>query len=154
MTDDLDRLRARVLGLKTPSECEQLAKNVESRGKPEIALLARKRAIELRALSYGAATQAEREALEAVYAYERTLFLKHNKIVHASRTWKMIKERGIIPAVERVVTRAAESTGYTQLVQMGMQDKAFEAVVLRHPHLFSDEAVRRARERLEDGRQP
>jgi len=60
----------------------------------------------------------------------------------------MIERRGIIPAVEHVVTRRDESTGYTALVEMGMQDKAFEAVVLRYPQVFSAEAVRRSKERL------
>jgi hypothetical protein len=61
----------------------------------------------------------------------------------------MIDRRGIIPAVEQVVTRSAESTGYAALVQMGMQDKSFEAVVLRHPEVFSADAVSRSKQRLE-----
>lgn len=107
MGDDFEMLRDRVANLRTPEECEQLAKNVEKRGKPEVALLARRRAIELRALSRGANTQTEREAFEAVYAYERVLFAKHGKKVHASRTWRMIKERGVISAVDHVVSRSA-----------------------------------------------
>lgn len=86
MSCDLDMLRDRIAGLKTPAACEQFAKNVEANGKPEAALLARKRAIELHAQSHGALSDAEREALEAVYAYERTLFLKHGKHVRATRT--------------------------------------------------------------------
>jgi hypothetical protein len=134
--------------LKTPEDCEQFAINVEERGKPELALAARRKAIELRAAKHGASTAAEREALEAVYAYERVLFRKHGRNTRASRTWRMIERRGIIPAVEHVVTRRDESTGYTALVEMGMQDKAFEAVVLRYPQVFSAEAVRRSKERL------
>jgi len=61
----------------------------------------------------------------------------------------MIDKRGIIPAIEQVVTRSSESTGYAALMQMGMQDKSFKAVVLRHPEVFSAEAVRRSKERLE-----
>jgi hypothetical protein len=63
----------------------------------------------------------------------------------------MIGRRGIIPAVEHIVTRRGESTGYTALVQVGMADKSFEAVVLRHPDAFSEEAVRRSKQRLQDG---
>jgi hypothetical protein len=136
--------------LKTPENCEQFALNVEERGKPELALAARRRAVELRAAAHGAKTIAEREALEAVYAYERTLFTKHGRNIRASRTWQMVERRGIIPAVEHVVTRSDESTGYTALVQMGMPDKAFESVVLRHPDVFSAEAIRCSRRRLDD----
>jgi len=134
--------------LKTPEACEQFAINVEERGKPELALAARRRAVELRAAAHGAETDAEREALEAVYAYERAQSMLRGKKFHASRTWQMIERRGIIEAVEHVVKRDAESMGYAALVKMGMEDKAFEAVVLRHPGMFSAEAVRRSRERL------
>ncbi|MBI1875215.1 MAG: hypothetical protein HYS05_15190 [Acidobacteria bacterium] len=139
----------RVARLATPEACEQFAINVEERGKPELALAARRRAVELRAAAHGASTVAEREALQAVYAYERVLSTRHGRKTRASRTWQMIERRGIIPVVEHVVTRTAESTGYTALVQMGMQDMAFEAVVLRHPDVFSAEAVPRSKERLE-----
>jgi hypothetical protein len=125
---------------RTPESCEQFALNVEKHS-PERALEARRRAGELRAAAHGATTDVEREALEAVYAYERVLSATRGKNVRASRTWQMIERHGIIRAVERVVSRPAESAGYTALVSMGMQDKAFEAVVLRYP------AVQRGRRR-------
>jgi hypothetical protein len=135
--------------LKTPEACEKFARNVETRGKPELALAARRRAVQLRAAQHGATTPAEREALEAVYAYERVLYAKHGKNIRASRTWKMISERGILSAVEHLVTRSSETMGYRAVIEMGMPDMAFEAVVLRYPELFSREAVRRSKERLD-----
>ena len=132
---------------KTPESCEQFALNVEQHS-PERALEARRRAIELRAAAHGAATAAEREALEAVYAYERVLAKKRGRNLKASRTWQMIERRGIIAAVERVVTARDDAAGYKLLVEMGMADKAFEAVVLRHPEAFSSEAFIASRERL------
>jgi hypothetical protein len=122
--------------------------NVEARGKPELALSARRRAVELRALKYGAKSDVEREALEAVYAYERVLLAVHGKNMRASYTWRMINESGILAAVEKVVSRKSDAKGYTALVEMGMQDMAFEAVVLRYPNVFSTHAVERSRERL------
>lgn len=138
----------RVARLKTPEACEQFAINVEERGKPELAAEARRRAVELRAAAHGASTAVEREALEAVYAYERVLFARHGRKTTASRTWPMIDRYGIIKAVERIVRRKKETAGYTALVTMGLQDMAFEAVVLRHPEVFSKEAVEQSRERL------
>src|SRR5260370_13905659 len=114
-----------VAKLKTPEDCEQFAINVEERGKPELALAARRRAVELRGAAHGAETDAEREALEAVYAYERAQTMLRGRKFHASRTWQMIERRGIIEAVEQVVKRDAESMGYEALVKMGMRDKAF-----------------------------
>lgn len=138
-----------VAKLKTPESCEQFALNVQGHS-PERAKAARRRAVELRAAAHGASTAAEREALEAIYAYERVLSVNRGKKIHASRTWQMIKRHGIIVAVERLVSRRAESMGYTALMEMGMPDMAFEAVVLRHPDVFNAAAVEQSRERLRD----
>ena len=40
--------------------------------------------------------------------------------------------------------------GHSVLVEMGMTDLAFEAIVLRHPDSFSSETIERARQRLKD----
>ena len=135
--------------LKTPKECEQLASNVAQRS-PDLAKAARRRAVELRADSHGAKSEVEREALQAVYAYERTLFQKHGKNIRASRTWQMIDRHGILGAVERAVNRPTETAGYTALVELGMSDFAFEAVVCRHPEMFSVEAVEKSKERMKN----
>lgn len=145
LMSDRDEL---ILKLKTPEDCEQFAINVEKRGKSDLARAARRRAVELRALKHHAKTDAEREALEAVYAYENALSQGAGKRIRATRTWQMIERHGILAAVERVVSRPTETKGYTTLVEMGMEDKAFEAVVLRHPEAFSPEAVERSRMRL------
>lgn len=134
--------------LKTPEECAVFEKNVLERGRPDLALGARRRAVELHAIQYGAVTDVERECLEAVFAYEQVLSAKNGKKTRASRTWPMIKRHGIIGAAERAVDRKADTAGYTALVDMGLQDYAFEAVILRHPESFSREAVIRSQERI------
>lgn len=135
--------------LKTPEECERLAQNVED-SDPATALRARRRAVELRAAAHGAKTIAEQEALRAVYAYEEALSAKRGRRARASRTWQMIKRHGIIGAVERAVNRKEETSGYRTLIEMGMQDFAFEAVIVRYPQLFSPEALAGAKVRIQD----
>src|SRR5262249_44884387 len=115
----------RIARLKTPADCDQFALNVQAR-LPDLAKAARRRAVELQALAHGAESIAEREALAAVYAYERVLSKKKGKNVRASRTWQMIDRHGIIGAVERAVNRPADPVGYTALAEMGMQDLSFE----------------------------
>lgn len=66
----------------------------------------------------------------------------------------MIKRRGIIEAMERAVNRSAETQGYTALVEMGLEEFAFEAVILRYPELFSKEAVAKSEERLNSWKKP
>ncbi len=137
-----------VAKLRTPEECLQFEKNALLRNRPDLAKDARRRAIELRAEKYGAKSDAERECLEAIYAYERVLTERNGRTTRASRTWQMIKRHGIIQAVERAVNRPVETVGYTALLEMGLEDYAFEAVILRHPEHFSKESVEHSRERI------
>jgi hypothetical protein len=137
--------------LKTPEECEQFIKNVQEKY-PALAVEARRRAVEMRAAAHGAQTAAERESLQAVYAYEEVLSAKRGRKTRASRTWQMIKRHGIIPAVERAVNRKDETLGYTTLIEMNMQDFAFEAVVLRYPDLFSPATIDRAKTRMDESK--
>jgi len=66
----------------------------------------------------------------------------------------MIDRHGIIEAVDRAVSRREETAGYTALLEMGMQDFAFEMVVLRHPELFRSETVARAKNRVAEWNKP
>lgn len=103
----------------------------------------------MRAQAHGATSQAERECLEAVYANERVLSQQRRRTTRASRTWQMIKP-WIFGAAERAVNRPTETSGYRALVEMGLEQYAFEAVILRHPQVFSAEAVERSRQRIHD----
>ena len=134
--------------LKTPEECIIFEKNVTERGRPDLALAARKRAVELRALRHGATTEVERQCLEAIFAYEQVLSENNGKKTRASRTWPMIERHGIIEAVERAVNRKDEAMGYTALLKMGLENYSFEAVILRHPNSFSSDVVQRSQERV------
>ncbi|GGZ72100.1 hypothetical protein GCM10008101_27920 [Lysobacter xinjiangensis] len=138
----------RVERLRTPEHCEAFARNARKLGRADLALEARQRAVELRAAAYGAASVAEKECLEAIYAYEDILSEKHGRRVRASRTWQMIKRRGIIAAIEQAVDRSDGTAGFTALKEVGLDNYAFEAVILRHPQLFSDSAVDRSRKRM------
>jgi hypothetical protein len=136
-----------LLKLKTPEECEQYILNVRERW-PQLVADARRKLVELRAAACNANTDAEREAIRAVFAYEEALSSKKGHRVRASRTWPMIDKHGAIGAVERLVSKRKESSGYTTLAEMGMKDFAFESVVLRHPEVFSEKALTRAKERI------
>lgn len=140
----------RVVALKTPEDCARFIKNALAGGRTDLAQEARQRAVLLRTEAEGATSQAEREALAAVFAYEEVLFHKHGKRIRASYTWRMIRERGIIPAVERAVNKPTETAGYHALLEMGLESFAFEAVVVKYPELFSSEAVFRCQERVNE----
>jgi len=140
----------RVQRIKTAEQCEIFARNAEKKGRPDLAREAKVRAVELRALEYGSKSEAENEAIQAVYAYEEVLSKKNGKRTRASRTWQMIERHGIIESVERAVNRDSVTQGYAYLAEMGLERFAFEAVILRHPELFSDEAVSKSWQRLNE----
>ena len=62
----------------------------------------------------------------------------------------MIKKHGILEAVERAVNRSQVTQGYDALVELGLEDFAFEAIVVRYPKLFSRDAVERSKERMDE----
>lgn len=138
----------RVSRLKSPKDCEVFSRNALKEGRPDLAAEASQRAVELRAAAHGATTDAERECLEAIYAYEEILYRKHGKRIRASRTWQMIKKRGIIASIEHAVDRPDGTAGFTALKEVGLEHFAFEAVILRHASLFSESAINRSRERM------
>lgn len=140
----------RVERCKTPSECETFARNVEKEY-PELAKAARRRAVELRATEQGATTEAELDALRAVCAFEEVRSQETGRKARANRTRQSFNRIGIVPTVEKIVARKTPTEGYAALVEAGMDDFTFEAVVLRHQESFSsmaiEQAIKRSNER-------
>ena len=120
----------KVKRIDTPEKCEIFAKNCAKRGRDDLAQQAKERAVQLRAEKHGAETPTEREALEAIYAYEEVLSVKNGKKTRAGRTWQMIDRHGIIGTVERAVNRPTETQGYSALIEMGLEAYSFENVIL------------------------
>jgi len=139
----------RVARLKTVVDCERFAINAAERDRDDLAQEARQRLVEIKTEEYDAKSDAERAVIEAVYAHEEALTKKNGKRTRASRIWPMIRKYGIIPAIDRVVSRADETTEYALLLEMGLQDYAFEAAVLNYPELFSSDATSRSQARVD-----
>lgn len=140
----------RVLRLTTPEDCKKFAKNAVAKGRHDLALQARRHAVDLRAAAHGASKDVEEEALKAIYAYEELLSAKNGRTTRASRTWQMIKRHGIIEAIERSVNRTDVTKGYQALVEMGMGDLAFESIITRYPEHFSAAALQISTKRMKE----
>ena len=137
----------RVARLKTLKHCENFIVNAAERDRDDLVQEARQRSLQIRALEHEPESEVESALWEALYAYEESLTLKNGKRTRASRTRPKIKADGIVAAVDQLVAKSKEPLGYTHLLEMGLQDYAFEATVLKHPDLFSPEAVTKAEER-------
>ena len=140
----------RVKRLRTPKECESFARNAAERQRPDLVLEAQRWAVELKASDHDANTPLETEAFAAIYAYESLLTRRNGKKTRATRTWQTIKRHGIIEAIEREMKLSEATAGYETLLEMGMEDLAFESLILRYPESFSDEAVGMSKARLEE----
>jgi alkanesulfonate monooxygenase SsuD/methylene tetrahydromethanopterin reductase-like flavin-dependent oxidoreductase (luciferase family) len=130
--------------LKTPEECIQFANKCT-----DLAREARRRAIELRALTHTNVSLVETELWKALYAYEEILTKKNQRRTLAGRTRQMITRYGIIGTAERAVNRKIEAMGYKVLVEMGMQDLTFESVITKFPESFTKNIVTLCKERLD-----
>ena len=138
----------RVERLRTPAECEIFAKNARSRNHPELALAAQRKAIDLQVSTHETGSAVEAEALAAVYAYEALLTRRNGKKTRATATWQAVRRYGIIEAIQRAVSRPVEEPGTVTLRDLGLEDLAFEALVLRHEASFSPAAIEASKARL------
>jgi hypothetical protein len=138
----------RVERLRTPAECEIFAKNAAARNHPELALQAQRKAIDLQVSTHETVSAVEAEGLAAVYAYEALLTRRNGKKTRATGTWQAVKRYGIIEAVQRAVSRPPEQPGPVTLRDLGLEDLAFEALIVRHEASFSAEAIQVSKERL------
>jgi hypothetical protein len=139
----------RVARLRTPTECEIFARNATARKRPDLALEAQRRAVDLKVSEHGDAdTPVEKEALAAIYAHEAQLTYRNGKKTRATPTWEVVRRHGLIEALQRAVSRPTDATSYETLLALGMEDLAFEATILRHPESFSAEAISAANARV------
>ena len=137
-----------VANLSTPEDCQRLATNALAHGRQSVANAARGKGIELRAAAYGAKTPVEQACAEAICAYEDLLNAGRARRVAAAGTRRLVRNHGLKGAVERAVNNAQDREGYRRFVRAGLQQFSFEAVVMRFPNHFSDQAKRRAESRM------
>jgi hypothetical protein len=138
----------RVERLRTPAECEIFAKNANALKHPELALQANRKAIDLQVATHETGSPVEAECLAAVYAYEALLTRRNGKKTRATGTWQAVKRYGIIEAIERAVIRPPDAADKVTLRDLGLQDLAFEALVMRHEASFNAAAVEISKARL------
>jgi len=129
--------------LKTANDCEEAEKIFI-----DLAIQARRRSIELRALSHTPKNDLEKELYEALYAYEDVLTYKNKRRTRASRTLQMINRYGIVETAQRAVNRPDDAIGFQILMERGLLDKTFEYVITKYPKSFKPDTVAIAKERL------
>ncbi len=84
----------------------------------------------------------------SIHALEDLESERRGKTVRLQRTRNLIGEVGERDCVERLLLKAAPSSGFEMLLEYGLPNLLFEAVALRHPSQFSDAALDSARRRM------
>lgn len=84
-----------------------------------------------------------KEVEQAVALYEMTTGQS------ATRTRQMIERYGHVQALSRLMVSADLQQGFRALRDAGQLDQTFEALVVRHSALFSDDVVAAAQWRLD-----
>ena len=80
---------------------------------------------------------------------ERAITLYEQVIRHyASRTRAMVDRHGAVGALSRLVVSPDLQQGFKALRDLGRLDMSFEAIVVRYPHLFQQDAIDAAQWRL------
>jgi hypothetical protein len=139
----------RVTRLRTPEECDIFATNATARKRPDLALEARRKAVDLKVATHSADTPLEKEALAALYSYETALTHQKGKKVRATRTWQLVKKKGILKAAQQTVCTEAD---HQALLNLGLEDLSLDALIQRHPESFSAEAVESSAARMAERR--
>jgi len=138
----------RVERLRTPAECESFALNAIDRKHPELASAARRKALTMQAATHHASSPVEAEAFAAVYAYELHLTRKNGRKTRAGKTWAIVKSRGIIKAIQAAVSNTPDPAVLAGLRELGLEDLAFDALVVRHEATFDAATVELSRSRM------
>ncbi|MEM9255434.1 MAG: hypothetical protein AAGA91_08300 [Pseudomonadota bacterium] len=130
-----------VMRIMEPDLCYIFARNARRKGHPELALQAHRRAVDLKAQEHGPTSDAELNALRAIYAYEEALSHSKGKRTRATGTWQMVNRHGVLPAIARRLRARDSGDMLGTLRELGMEDYSFQAVIEKYPDAFADIAA-------------
>lgn len=139
----------RVERLRTPAECAIFARNAIAKNRPDLALEANRKAVNLNVSTHETTTPLEAEGLATVYAHEAMLAHRNGRKTRAVATWKDVNRHGVVAAIQKIVSRPTQTDNRVELRELGLEDLSFEAFVLRHEASFNAAAVQLAKKRFE-----
>ncbi len=127
--------------INDPKLCYVFAQNAISRGHPDLAIQAYRRAVDLRAEQHTTESEAEHAAVRAIYAYEEALSFRKGKRTRATGTWQTVSRKGIVSALTQRIESSATTNVESVLKELGMEDYSFAATVKAYPDTYIAEAA-------------
>ncbi|MGE4432234.1 MAG: hypothetical protein AB7E05_16005 [Sphingobium sp.] len=95
----------------------------------------------------------EYDVWQSIYCLEDNLALERGKTIRLSRTRQKIARDGEHKAVADLIM-GKQAAGFDMLIERNMPDLTFEAVAIRHGHLFDAQVIESARKRLDSAGAP
>jgi hypothetical protein len=135
--------------LKTPEQCRTVMERALAQGKQDLYAAVFRQLCRLSGATHDDPSDPLiRAAFEAVAAYEQTLKEKHGKKVLASRTRQKITKKGVYQSLVEWSKLHGDRPGFHALIEAGLPEFTFEAVIVRFSDRFTPEVVASCRETL------
>lgn len=149
MTDPaVERILKTIESSTVPKAIRQIAENARKRGQLTVARAAELRLYEI--LPSEKPGSFEHDVWRSIHALEGTLTNERGKTTRLGRTRQKIARVGELATVtDLIVGTKKPSEGFTMLIERQMPELTFEAVALRHPEKFDQDALDAASKRLE-----
>lgn len=144
--NDDARVLATITTLDDPAKLRALIANAKRHERPAVLNAAFHRLATVQ--SEGEEGSAEFDMWSTIHAIEEIKRQDAGKTIRLSYLRRDIEKIGMVPAMDKLVSKAGASERFDELIEKGHPELTAEAVVLRHPARFSDDAVQRSNERL------
>jgi hypothetical protein len=135
--------------LRTTAQCQVVMERALAQGKHDLYAAAFRHFCKLSGANHDDPSDPlVRAAFEAIAAYEQTLHEKHGKNVKASRTRQKISKKGVYQSLLEWSKLHGNRPGFHSLIEAGLPEFTFEAVVVRFADRFPPDVVASCRETL------
>jgi hypothetical protein len=132
--------------LQTAEDCRRVMARALAKGDVELYQAAFRRLCALTGAAHDNSTDPlVRAAWEAVAAYEQTLYQKHGRNQSAARTRQKIKAKGVYQALLEWGKLRGNRPGFKSLIDAGLPEFTFEAVILKFAQRFPPDVVEACR---------
>ncbi len=133
--------------LTKPDDIKAVMKNAKNQNNEDAYWAAFEQLCKVQGLSYP--IELEKDFHMMLAAYEALLSEKNDRNQPASRTRQKLARLGVKKCLEDWALAKKETPGFLLLVENNKAHFTAEAVVVKHAHLFSEEVVKAAKQRLQ-----
>src|SRR6266404_4382660 len=135
--------------LRTAEDCRRVIERALAKGDVELHEAAFRRLCALIGSDHDdPADPLVRATWEAVAAYEQTLYQKHGRNQSAARTRQKIKAKGVHQSLLEWGKLHGNRPGFQSLIEAGLPEFTFEAVILKFSERFPADVVEACRHTL------